>query len=40
MEFDYVLTTDSDAEMPYEWLEQFDIKAILMPYTMGGTEYF
>lgn len=40
MEFDYVLTTDSDAEMPYEWLEQFDIKAILMPYTVGGKEYF
>jgi DegV family protein with EDD domain len=40
LEFDYVLTTDSDAEMPYEWLEEFDIKAILMPYTMSGKEYF
>jgi len=40
LEFNYVLTTDSDAEMPYEWLDEFDIKAILMPYTMGDTEYF
>lgn len=40
MEFDYVLTTDSDAEMPYEWLEEFDIQAILMPYSMDGKEYF
>jgi DegV family protein with EDD domain len=40
LEFDYVLTTDSDAEMPYEWLEEFDIQAILMPYSMDGKEYF
>lgn len=40
MEFDYVLTTDSDAEMPYSWLEEFDIQAILMPYSMNGKEYF
>lgn len=41
MEFDYILMTDSDAEMPYCWLEQFDIKAILMPFTMDGKEdYF
>ncbi len=41
MEFDYILMTDSDAEMPYSWLEQYDIKAILMPYTMDGKEdYF
>jgi len=40
LEFDYVLTTDSDAEMPYSWLEEFDIQAILMPYSMNGKEYF
>jgi len=32
--------TDSDAEMPFEWLERFDIQAILMPYSIDDTEYF
>ena len=40
MEYTYILTTDSDAEMPASWLEELDIKAILMPYTLDGTEYF
>ena len=38
MEFSYILMTDSDAEMPYSWLAEFDIQAILMPYAVDGVE--
>lgn len=38
MDFSYILMTDSDAEMPYSWLAEFDIQAILMPYAVDGVE--
>ena len=40
MDYNYMLMTDSDAEMPFEWLERFDIKAILMPYSIDEKEFY
>jgi DegV family protein with EDD domain len=38
MEFSYMLMTDADSEIPFRWEDEYDIKTILMPYTLDGVE--
>lgn len=35
---DFVIMTDSDTEIPYEYADKFNIPVFLMPYTVNGEE--
>lgn len=36
----YVFMTDSDSDLPYEYVDQYDLKMVYMPYMINGVEYF
>jgi len=35
----YVFMTDSDSDLPCQYLDQYDIKMVYMPYIVNGVEY-
>ena len=35
----YVFMTDSDSDLPYQYLDQYDLKMVYMPYVVDGVEY-
>jgi len=35
----YVFMTDSDSDLPYQYLDQYDLKMVYMPYMVDGVEY-
>ena len=37
---DYILMTDSNSDMPYEFRDQYDVQLVYMPYYMGEEERF
>lgn len=36
----YVITTESNAELPYQWEDTYGVPVLRMPYTIDGTEYY
>ncbi|MDD3213915.1 MAG: DegV family protein [Eubacteriales bacterium] len=36
----YVFMTDSDSDLPYQYVDQYDLKMVYMPYIVDGVEYF
>lgn len=36
----FVITTESNSEIPYQWEDDYGIKVLRMPYSVDGTEYF
>ncbi len=36
---DYVIMVDSDSEIPYTWEDEYDLKVLLMPYTVNDEEF-
>ncbi|MCE5342330.1 MAG: DegV family protein [Eubacteriales bacterium] len=36
----YVFMTDSDSDLPYQFVDQYDLKMVYMPYVVNGVEYF
>ena len=36
----YVFMTDSDSDLPYSFVDQYDLKMVYMPYIVDGVEYF
>ncbi len=36
----YVFMTDSDSDLPYQFVDQYDLKMVYMPYIIDGVEYF
>ena len=37
---DYVLMTDSDSDLPWQYAKEKGIPVVRMPYSLGGQEYF
>ena len=37
---DYVLMTDSDSDLPWQYAKEKGIPVVRMPYSLGGEEYF
>ncbi len=35
----YVFMTDSDSDLPYQYVDQYDLKMVYMPYIIDGVEY-
>ncbi len=35
----YVFMTDSDSDLPYKYVDQYDLKMVYMPYIVNGVEY-
>ena len=35
----YVFMTDSDSDLPFEYVDQYDLKMVYMPYMVNGVEY-
>lgn len=35
----YVFMTDSDSDLPYQYVDQYDLKMVYMPYVVDGVEY-
>ncbi len=35
----YVFMTDSDSDLPYQFVDQYDLKMVYMPYIIDGVEY-
>ena len=35
----YVFMTDSDSDLPYEYVDKYDLKMVYMPYMIDGVEY-
>ncbi len=36
----YVFMTDSDSDLPYRYVDRYDLKMVYMPYVVDGVEYF
>ena len=36
----YVFMTDSDSDMPFAFVDKYDLKMVYMPYVIDGVEYF
>ncbi|OQA13592.1 MAG: Fatty acid-binding protein [Firmicutes bacterium ADurb.Bin356] len=36
----FVITTESNSEVPFEWEDRTGVSVLRMPYTLNGTEYF
>ncbi len=36
----YVFMTDSDSDLPFEYVDKYDLKMVYMPYIVDGVEYF
>ena len=36
----YVFMTDSDSDLPYKYVEEYDLTMVYMPYMVDGKEYF
>ncbi len=36
----FVITTESNAELPFQWEDSTGVSVLRMPYTLNGTEYF
>jgi len=36
----YVFMTDSDSDLPYQYVDRYDLKMVYMPYIIDGVEYF
>jgi len=36
----YVFMTDSDSDLPYQYVDKYDLKMVYMPYIIDGVEYF
>ncbi|MDD3920189.1 MAG: DegV family protein [Eubacteriales bacterium] len=36
----YVITTESNSEVPYQWEDTYGVPVLRMPYTIDGTEYY
>ena len=36
----YVFMTDSDSDLPCQFVDQYDLKMVYMPYMIDGVEYF
>lgn len=36
----FVISTESNSEIPWQWEDEFDIKVLRMPYSIGDVEYF
>ena len=35
----YVFMTDSDSDLPYQYVDQYNLKMVYMPYVVDGVEY-
>ena len=35
----YVFMTDSDSDLPYQYVDQYDLKMVYMPYMVDGVEF-
>ena len=35
----YVFMTDSDSDLPFAFVDQYDLKMVYMPYIVDGVEY-
>ena len=35
----YVFMTDSDSDLPYQYVDQYDLKMVYMPYIVDGVEF-
>ncbi len=40
MDRSFVITTESNAEVPFEWEDRTGVNVLRMPYTVNGTEYY
>lgn len=40
MEYSFVITTESNSEIPYQWEDETGVSVLRMPYTVDGTEYY
>jgi len=40
MDTSFVITTESNAELPFSWEDQTGVRVLRMPYTVNGQEYF
>lgn len=40
MEYSFVILTESNSEITYQWEDENDVRVLRMPYTIGGTEIF
>lgn len=36
----FIISTESNSEIPFQWEDEYDIKVLRMPYTIEGVEYF
>jgi DegV family protein with EDD domain len=36
----YVFMTDSDSDLPFQYVDRYDLKMVYMPYVVDGVEYF
>ena len=36
----FVITTESNSEVPFEWEDRTGVSVLRMPYTLNGIEYF
>lgn len=36
----FIISTESNAEIPWQWEDEFDIKVLRMPYSIDGVEHF
>ena len=36
----YVFMTDSDSDLPFQYVDQYDLKMVYMPYIVDGVEFF
>lgn len=36
----YVFMTDSDSDLPFRYVDEYDLKMVYMPYIVDGVEYF
>ncbi|MBR0025847.1 MAG: DegV family protein [Clostridia bacterium] len=36
----FILSTESNSEIPWQWEDEFDVKVLRMPYSIEGVEYY
>ena len=36
----FIITTESNSEIPYQWEDRYNIKVLRMPYSVDGVEYY
>ncbi|MDL2258708.1 DegV family protein [Eubacteriales bacterium OttesenSCG-928-K08] len=40
MEYSFVITTESNSEIPFAWEDETGVRVLRMPYTVNDTEYY